>query len=412
MNRNLKLLWFTDASSIFGTSVYTLALTLLSLQYSDSALGAGAVLFVSVIPYFFLGIIGGVIVDRVDRKAIMLFCGWTRGLLTLSIPIAHAADALTLGHIVTVSFVMTCLRAFFFPSIQASIPLLVDDKKDLNKVNAYFGSTQNLGLMLGPSLGGILLQFDLDVAELLYIDSVSYFISALLISFIRIPKPEKQTGSGKKPTILQDAWRGIAFISVGNKEIAIMIASFAAQLLIGAGVVQLGIPKVLEAADLGGQKSYGFVISIVSLSSMLSSFWLSKRKVLQPAKWIFAGYALRGVSFFLLGFPGSMLGIVLSALIQGFGNTISGTTLTTVLQLRTPNEMLGKVMALRSSVGNVADAFAYLLIGGLLSAFSLPLAFVAVTVYVFGTTAIFYGLWLRQARQQARMETPGQSVGM
>jgi len=54
------------------------------------------------IPYFFLGIIGGVIVDRVDRKAIMLFCGWTRGLLTLSIPIAHAADVLTLEHIMIV----------------------------------------------------------------------------------------------------------------------------------------------------------------------------------------------------------------------------------------------------------------------------------------------------------------------
>lgn len=84
------------------------------------------------IPYFFLGIIGGVIVDRVDRKAIMLFCGWTRGLLTLSIPIAHAADVLTLEHIMIVSFVMTCLRAFFFPAIQASIPLLAVDKKDLN----------------------------------------------------------------------------------------------------------------------------------------------------------------------------------------------------------------------------------------------------------------------------------------
>ncbi|GED54154.1 hypothetical protein X546_22405 [Brevibacillus borstelensis cifa_chp40] len=98
-------------------------------------------------------------------------------------------------------------------------------------------------------------------------------------------------------------------------------------------------------------------------------------------------------------------------MIQGFGNTISGTTLTTVLQLRTPNEMLGKVMALRSSVGNVSDAFACLLIGGLLSAFSLPLAFTAVTVYVFGTTAMFYGLRLRHARQQTRMETTGQSVG-
>lgn len=412
MNRNLKLLWFANTSSFLGSAVYTLALTLLSFQYSHSPLGAGAILFTSIIPYFFLGIIAGVISDRVERKPLMLFCDIARGILTLSIPIAHAFDVLTIQQIVIVSFLMTCLRAFFFPANQASVPLLVKDKKDLTKVNAYIGSTQNLGIMLGPSLGGVLLLFNLDVAELLYIDSASYFISALLIFFIRFPKREVPEVGVRKPTILQDAWKGILFMSVGNKEIAIMIMAFAAQLLVGAGVVQLGIPKVLEETGLGGQKTYGFVMSMIAFSSLISSLWLARRKVQQPAKWIFCGYALRGIAFFLLGLSENIIGIGIASIIAGIGTSISGTTLTTVLQLCTPNEMLGKVMAVRSSIGNVADAFAYLLMGGTLSMLSVPLAFTAVTIYVLGSTGLFYFLWYRHARKNDLEQDEKQSYSL
>lgn len=401
MNRNLKLLWGAHTLSVFGTAVYSLALTLLSIEYSQSALGAGAILFTSVIPYFFLGIIAGVICDRVERKPLMLFCDLSRGILTLSIPVADAFGVLTIQQIVTVGFLMTCVRAFFFPANQASVPLLIDDKKNLTKVNAYIGSTQNLGIMLGPSLGGVLLLFDFTVTQLFYIDSATYFISAALLSRIRFPKRAELKGGSKKTTVLQDSWEGIKYMTVGNKEIWMMIVAFFTQLLVGAGVIQLGIPKVLEEAKLGGTKTFGFVMSMIALSSMLSSLWLARRKVGEPAKWIFTGYIVRGCAFFVLGFSGNLIGIGIAALLIGFGNTISGTTLTTVLQLRTPNEMLGKVMAVRSSVGNIADAFAYLLLGSVLSTFSLTLAFSIVTVYVVVTTGAFYFLWRNYQRKKS-----------
>ena len=187
MNRNLLLLWGAHSTFFFGSSVYTLVLTLLSLQYGESALGAGAMLFTSFIPYLSVGVIAGAIVDRVNRKRLMVICESSRVLLTISIPIALSLDALTLPHILLVSILMTCLRSFSFPATQSSVPLLIDGKKNLTKVHAYIGSTSNLGLMLGPSLGGVLLLFDMQVAELLYITTASNFISLVLISFIRYP---------------------------------------------------------------------------------------------------------------------------------------------------------------------------------------------------------------------------------
>lgn len=403
MNRNLRLVWAADATSIFGTAIYTLVLTLLSFEYTDSVFGAGAILFTSIIPYFFIGIFAGVISDRVDRKKLMIFCDIGRGILSVSIPIAYDLNVLTIHQIVIVSLLITSLRAFFHPASQASVPLLVDDMKDLNKVNSYIGSTQNLGMMLGPTLGGILLLFDFNVSQLLYIDSATYFLSALLIFFIRFPKAEQDI-LGEKIAILKDAWNGIKFISFHNKAIAIIMIAFATQLLVGVGVTQLGIPKVLSSIDMSSDSMFGYVLSTIALSSAVSSFWLATRKVKRPVIWIFVGYGVRGIAFFLLGFMNGIEGILIAAIIIGFGSTISGTTMTTLLQVRTPNKMLGKVMAVRSSIGNIADAFAYLIVGSILSVSSLFVSFTIIAFYVFATIGLLSYFWYRTVSRPASQE--------
>ncbi|WP_374721078.1 MFS transporter [Peribacillus tepidiphilus] len=408
MNRNLKLIWAADAISIFGTAIYTLALTLLSFEYTDSVFGAGAILFTSIIPYFFIGVFAGVISDRVDRKKLMILCDIFRGILSLSIPLAHDLNILTVQQIIIVSFLITAFRAFFHPTIQASIPLLVEDKTQLNKVNSYIGSTQNLGMMLGPTLGGMLLIFDFNVSQLLYIDSITYFLSALFIFGVRFPETKQEMNS-EKTSILKDAWNGIKFMSYKNKAIAIIMLAFASQLLVGVGVIQLGIPKILSSINMTEGSMFGYILSAIAFSSTISSFWLATRKVKRPVIWIFAGYGVRGVAFFLLGLTSSLEYIILAAVIIGFGSTISGTTMTTLLQLRTPNTMLGKVMAVRSSIGNIADAFAYLIVGSLLSAFSLFISFTIITIYVFTTIGLFSYLWYRSISKSKTAEIVYQS---
>ncbi|WP_322905688.1 MFS transporter [Paenibacillus campi] len=399
MNRNIALLWLANTTSLFGTSIYTLALTLLSLEYTQSALGAGAVLFASVIPYLFIGMIGGAVSDRLNRQKLMVFCDLARGVITLWIPIAHQLGVLNVAQIVIVSFLITSFRAFFHPANQASVPLLVNDKNELNKVNAYMGSTENLSLMLGPSLGGVLLLFHFDVANLLYIDSLSYMLSALFIYFIQYPAfaHTKLTWNNmwKKDNILYDAWLGLTFICKGNRTIFIMMIAFALQLLVGVGVLQLGIPKLLQFIGAGGEQNLGFVMSAVACSAMVSSLALAQLTIKQHVKWVFMGYVIRCVAYIMLAYANQMTMIVIAACILGLGSTISGTNMTTVLQVQSPTNMLGKVMAVRSSIGNVADAFAYLVIGGLLSVFSFATSLFIVAVYSFITAIGLYLVWFK-----------------
>lgn len=334
--------------------------------------------------------VGGVIADRVNRRVLMIVCDLARAFLVITIPVAQLLGVLTIEQIIIVGFVMTCFRAFFFPANQASVPLLLEKHSNLNQINAYMGSTSNLGAMMGPSLGGVLLIFSLSVPQLLYISTTTFMISALCIFFIKFPK----VGTvDKRNKILQDAWQGLRFMITEDKGITIMIIAFAAQLLIGAGLTQLGIPKLLESLHLSGERVFGFILGAITLSGAISSILFAQIKVKRPVIWIFSGYGLRCISFVFFAFSHGLTSLIIAAVILGCSYTISGTTLTTVLQLRSPHDMLGKVMAVRSSIGNITDAFAYLLVGGILTWFSLSTAFIVMSFYSLLATLLCIVWW-------------------
>ncbi|MFJ5965986.1 MFS transporter [Bacillus sp. NPDC093026] len=143
MNRNSKLLWSADFTSVFGSSLYSLALTLLAFEVTDNVFSSGIVLFLTTIPYFVFGFISGSIIDKVDKKKIMLFCDFIRAILVLSIPLLDVLDYLNYGYIILVGILMTVFRTLFFPANQASVKLLVTNDKELNTVNSYAMTQEN-----------------------------------------------------------------------------------------------------------------------------------------------------------------------------------------------------------------------------------------------------------------------------
>ncbi|KGX89692.1 MFS transporter [Pontibacillus marinus] len=373
MNKNLYLLWAADSTSVFGSAIYTLTLTLLAINYSESALAAGSVLFVSTFPYLFLGVLGGVIVDRVDRKKLMLICDIARSALVLSVPLYQLVfNHLPIVYIMIVGFLVTCFRAFFFPANQASVPILIKDKDELTKVNSYINSTNNLSVVLGPSLGGAALIFTDNVPVLLYVTSATFLISAICIFFINFPESvaaNHQEENQNKSTILQDAYSGIKYIFRGDIFVTIMIIAFTVQLIIGDGIVQLVFPNLIESLNFDKEQYFGYLLSTIALSASICSLIMGKLNIQNPDRWIFSGYFLRGGCYLLLMISlsyGWYL-VIFSGILLGLSFAISGPTLTTILQARTPDDLMGKVMAVRSTIGNITDSVSYVFIGGLIS---------------------------------------------
>lgn len=146
-----------------------------------SSIEIAKILSFTIIPVFLIGPVAGVYVDRWDRRRTMYICDFLRTILVLLI-IWYLFRAKNLGAAYFTIFVLFCLGRFFVPAKLAIIPDLVE-KKDLLMANSLVNITGMLAAILGFGISGILVEW-LKARGGLYLDSLSFFVSAALIFFI------------------------------------------------------------------------------------------------------------------------------------------------------------------------------------------------------------------------------------
>lgn len=181
-NRDYLLLWSGQAVSAFGTQTSGLALPLLILAVTGSPAQAGLLGALRGLPYVLFGLPAGALVDRWDRKRVMVLCDLGRALAFASIPVALATGRLTAAQLYAVSFIEGTLFIFFGLAETASLPRVVP-KAQLPAAIAQGEATYAAASLVGPSLGGAL--FGLGRALPFVVDAVSYAASVVSLFFIR-----------------------------------------------------------------------------------------------------------------------------------------------------------------------------------------------------------------------------------
>jgi MFS family permease len=182
-NRDYLLLWSGQAVSLVGDRASGIAFPLLILALSHSAAVAGLLGFVSTLPYVFLSLPAGALVDRWDRKWAMILCDSGRVVALGSIPIAFWTGHLSLTLLFVVATVEGILFVFFDLSQVAALPRVVG-REQLASASAQNNVMFGLAFLIGPPLGGTLYQSIGKVAPFL-VDSISYGVSVISLFFIK-----------------------------------------------------------------------------------------------------------------------------------------------------------------------------------------------------------------------------------
>jgi MFS family permease len=183
-NRNYLLLWGGQAVSTIGSQLSLFAFPLLMLALTHSPEQAGFLGAVRTLPFLVLGLPAGAIVDRVDRKRLMIACDAGRALALGSIPLAMALDRLSLVQLYIVAVVEGMLYVFFNLANTAALTR-VAPKEQLRTVTAIDEVTMSSGTLLGPAAGGLI--FSLGQALPFLADAISYAVSVASLGFIAIP---------------------------------------------------------------------------------------------------------------------------------------------------------------------------------------------------------------------------------
>jgi MFS family permease len=188
-NRNFTLLWTGQAASEVGFSVAMIAFPLLVLAITGSAAASGLVLGVDAAAQLITGLPAGALVDRWDRKKIMLWCEAVQATAVGSLALALWWGDATVPHMVAVAAVMGVCRAMFEPAEDASLPRLVPDEQ-LPTAVALNAARSSIGQMAGTALGGVLFAIGRVVPFL--VDTITHAISLVTLAFLRIPVRQVQ----------------------------------------------------------------------------------------------------------------------------------------------------------------------------------------------------------------------------
>lgn len=182
-NPSYMLLWSGQVVSTLGSVSAGIIYPLLVLALTHSPVSAGLVGAVRAIPYLVFSLPVGALIDRWDRKRVMILCDVGRGLAVASIPIALAFDALTMSQMYVVAFIEGSLFVFFNIAEVAALPRVVP-KAQLPQATAQNQAAFGVAGIVGPSFGTFLYQtFGRGVPFIA--DAISYFISLVSLSLIR-----------------------------------------------------------------------------------------------------------------------------------------------------------------------------------------------------------------------------------
>ena len=200
-NRDFLLLWSGQVVSAIGSQVSLLAFPWLILAVTGSPAQAGLIAAIRTLPYILFGLPAGALIDRWNRKRVMILCDAGRALALGSIPVAFALGYLTAWHLYIVSFIEGTLFIFFGLAEAAALPRVVSQEQ-LSAATAQNEFVYSVSGLLGPSFSGVL--YSLGNAMPFLADAVSYIASVISLLFIKTEFQEERSAAPRK------LWREIA----------------------------------------------------------------------------------------------------------------------------------------------------------------------------------------------------------
>jgi MFS family permease len=182
------MLFSGQFASEIGNGLIQLALPWLVLQLTGSAFQLGLAFFMQFLPMLLFGLVGGVFVDRWDRRLTIIVVDSIRALAFFSVGAIYYFDALTPLHLYAVIFLSSTLANFFNPARAALMPNLVAPAH-LRSANSLMEVSRHIGFLVAPIVGGASLNL-IGPAALMVVDGLSFLISAATVSWIGYRQPK------------------------------------------------------------------------------------------------------------------------------------------------------------------------------------------------------------------------------
>ena len=380
-HRNFRLLWFGQLVASVGQQMQQVAIAWQLFNLTDSTFQVGLVAAFGIAPFLAMSFVGGTIADRFDRRRIMLVTQtWTmvNALLLLT---ATLSGVITPGIIYGLAFMMGLSRSFDGPARQSLIPNLVP-REELANALTMNTMLRQLATVAGPGIGGIVLGL-FGVAAAYAVNSI---LVLSIIGALLLMDPIKVAPRGNARG-LQMALGGLRYVKSEPVVLSILCLDWLVNLL---GAMRVLLPVFARDVLEVGPEGLGLLYAAPAAGAVTGAFILGAVGV----RWKHPAVILMtcmGFGAFIVGFglstffPLSLLMLFGTGLMDVIGEVMRAT----IVQLRTPDELRGRVTALTIIFTNGGPQLGQLQNGAIASAVGPMEAAVFGGVGVMLSTAIF-----------------------
>ncbi len=373
-NRDFILMLQGNAVSAIGDLLYSVAIGYWVYEQTGSSTLMGIMSSISMFVTMIFMPFTGTIIDKCNRKWVIVGMDAARGLIMLAVGVLAFGDALSVPAVLAAAFLAALCSVFFSPAVST---LMIDiiPHNDMVRGQSIFSGVNSLVNLVGKAFSGILVAF-LGVPLIIVLNGVSYLFSAFTELFIRVPKTLQQGETVSVRGVLGDFAKAVRTI-FSNRFLKVLVPSALILNLLGAGPISLMLPFCLEKGFTVDM--YGILMSVEMAASLLCVLVLGVVKLSPRTRYrILAGGFLLAtvfavVTYLSAGFYAVALFLFVGTLLNCAANTVFNAS----LMLALPEENRGAVMGFISAASTGGVALSSVFFGVLGDLFPLYLVFVA-----------------------------------
>lgn len=373
-HRSFALLWTGRAISSVGDGIYLVALAWWVIETTGSAAANGIILICATLPTLLLLLVGGVAVDRLPRRTLLLLSDVLRGVLVSVIALLAARHQLAFWHLALLSAAFGTVRAFFSPAYTSIIPQIMPAEA-LPSANSLARLSAEAAGILGPALGGVLIGLG-GTPQAFALDGLSFFLSAgCILAIPAVPAPKRR--STRKPSALGELREGLSTV-LRSPWLWITITIAGVSNITFAGPLEAALP-LLVRANLGGSAGvYALLNALAAAGAVVAAVALGQaaklrhRGLVNYGAWLMAAAALA-----VMGLPVTVVGVGLAIFACGAGIAILELIWAHTLQEMVPADRLGRVASIDALGSYALLPISYGLAGIAADRIGAPAVFVA-----------------------------------
>ncbi len=339
------------------------ALTIWAYELTGQATALALLAFFSFGPTVLLSPIAGALVDRWNRKLVLVLSDLTAGLATLTVLLLYVSGDLQLWHLYVIGILAGSFQAFEYPAYAAAITMMVP-KEQYARASGMLELAWSASSVLAPLLAGILLG-TIGITGIMLIDVVTFVFAISALLFVSIPQPPvSKTGLESRGSIWQESVYGFRYIWQRSSLLGLQLLFAIVNLVDYAGFT-LFAPMILARTNgdelvLGSVQSAGAIGGVIG-GALLSVWGGPKRRI----HGVLIGWSLSSVGILLMGLGRDATVWLLASFSYAFFEPIVNGSDQAIWQAKVAPDVQGRVFATQLLISQITMPVAMLLVGPL-----------------------------------------------